>query len=104
MLFNKNIYKDKSFIKWISQWKKRSTINNSVKENQIELMRKNNPIVIPRNYKIEDVLTAANMGNLYDLNKILSILNNPYEVQKMITDYQKPAPISDEKYKTFCGT
>ena len=104
MNMNKNIYKDKSFIKWISQWKKRSAINNSVKENQIELMRKNNPIVIPRNYKIEDVLTAANMGNLYDLNKILSILNNPYEVQKMITDYQKPAPISDEKYKTFCGT
>ena len=41
-------------------------INNSVKENQIELMKKTNPIVIARNHKIEDVLTATNNGHLHD--------------------------------------
>ena len=48
---DENTYKDEAFITWFDVWKKRSKLNNSSKEKQIKLMKKNNPIVIPRNHK-----------------------------------------------------
>jgi uncharacterized protein YdiU (UPF0061 family) len=101
---DENTYKDESFITWFDEWKKRSKLNNSSKEKQIELMKKNNPIVIPRNHKVEEALTEANNGNLEKMNKLNDILKNPYSNQEDIAEYQVPAPISNEKYQTFCGT
>ena len=101
---DENTYKDESFITWFDEWKKRSKLNNSSKEKQIELMKKNNPIVIPRNQKVEEALTEANNGNLEKMNKLNDILKNPYSNQKDIVEYQVPAPMSNEKYQTFCGT
>ena len=101
---NGNTYKDEAFITWFDVWKKRSKLNNSSKEKQIELMKKNNPIVIPRNNKVEEALTEANNGNLEKMKKLNDILKNPYSNQKNIAEYQVPAPISNEKYQTFCGT
>ena len=67
-------------------------------------MKSNNPIVIPRNHKVEEALAAADKGN-FDLMKVLlNILKSPYDHQKNITDYQVPAPARKEKYQTFCGT
>jgi len=66
---NGNTYKDEAFITWFDVWKKRSKLNNSSKEKQIELMKKNNPIVIPRNHKVEEALTEANNGNLEKMKK-----------------------------------
>ena len=65
-------------------------------------MRISNPIVIPRNHKVEEALTLANEGNLEVMNKLLSILNKPYENQEAIGDYQLPS--ADKEYQTFCGT
>jgi uncharacterized protein YdiU (UPF0061 family) len=101
---DENTYKDEAFITWFDVWKKRSKLNNSSKEKQIELMKKNNPIVIPRNHKVEEALTEANNGNLEKMNKLNDILKNPYSNQKDIAEYQVPSPMSNEKYQTFCGT
>ena len=97
-------YKDEAFITWFDVWKKRSKLNNSSKEKQIELMKKNNPIVIPRNHKVEEALSEAYNGNLEKMNKLNNVLKNPYSNQEDIAEYQVPAPITDEKYQTFCGT
>ena len=67
-------------------------------------MRKNNPIVIPRNHKVEEALAEAEKGNLDKMKKLLTILKNPYDNQNSIDEYQLPAPSSNEKYQTFCGT
>ena len=99
-----NTYKEEAFITWFEEWKKRSKLNNSSKEKQIELMKKNNPIVIPRNHKVEEALSEAYNGNLEKMNKLNNVLKNPYSNQKDIAEYQVPAPMTDEKYQTFCGT
>ena len=99
-----NTYKEEAFITWFEKWKKRSKLNNSSKEKQIELMKKNNPIVIPRNHKVEEALTEANNGSLEKMNKLNNVLKNPYSNQEDIAEYQVPAPMTDEKYQTFCGT
>jgi uncharacterized protein YdiU (UPF0061 family) len=99
-----NTYKEEAFITWFEEWKKRSKLNNSSKEKQIELMKKNNPIVIPRNHKVEEALSEAYSGNLEKMNKLNNVLKNPYSNQEDIAEYQVPAPMTDEKYQTFCGT
>ena len=98
------VYKNNDFINWKKEWKKRSELNNSTKEKQIKLMRKNNPIVVPRNHKVEEALTFAEKGNLQKIKHLLRVLNKPYEDQENISEYQLPAPSSNKKYQTFCGT
>ena len=99
-----NTYKDKTFLTWFDEWKKRSQLNNSSKEKQIELMKKNNPIVIPRNHKVEEALADVDKGNLEKFKNFLKVLNDPYSHNQNIKEFQKPAPITNKKYRTFCGT
>ncbi len=98
------IYKNNDFINWKNEWKKRSELNNSTKEKQNKLMKSNNPIVIPRNHKVEEALVEADKGSLDKMKKLLTILKKPYDNQNNIEEYQVPAPLSNEKYQTFCGT
>ena len=98
------VYKNVEFINWKNEWKKRSELNNSTKEKQIKLMKKNNPTVIPRNHKVEEALAEADKGSLDKMKKLLAILKNPYDNQNNIQEYQTPAPSNNVKYQTFCGT
>ena len=99
---NDSKYKDVNFINWFKQWESRVLINNGSIEKSINLMKKNNPIVIPRNHKVEEALEAANNNDLSLTNKLLSILNKPYDNKNDIDDYQSPS--SNSEYQTFCGT
>ena len=67
-------------------------------------LQANNPLVIPRNHKVEESLDAANKGDLVPMNKLLKVLKNPYNNQSQIADYQLPAKQNGTKYQTFCGT
>ena len=101
-LNNDEKYKDQNFITWFKDWEKRILIKNESKENSINLMKRNNPIVVPRNHKVEEALEAANNNDLQAMNALLSILKKPYSKQKNIEKYQSPSNIQD--YQTFCGT
>ena len=97
-------YKNIEFTSWKNEWKRRSELNNSNKKKQTKLMRANNPIVIPRNHKVEEALAEADKGSLEIMKKLLTILKNPYDNQTNVEEFQVPAPSSNEKYQTFCGT
>jgi len=99
---NNEIYNDKDYIDWSNKWKKRILMNNNSKEKSLKIMRNSNPIVIPRNHKVEEALKAANENNLDVMNKLLSILTKSYENHKNIEDFQSPSNIKE--YQTFCGT
>ena len=99
---NDSKYKDINFINWFKQWESRVLITNGSIEKSINLMEKNNPTVIPRNHKVEEALEAANNNNMSLTNKLLSILNKPYDNQNDVENYQSPS--SNNEYQTFCGT
>ena len=68
-------------------------------------MRKTNPLVIPRNHMVEEVLDAANKkNNLVPLYDLLEVLKKPYNDQSKIIAYQQPPPPSKQVYQTYCGT
>jgi len=101
---DKKIYNSQSFLDWKKQWQDRLKINTNSPEESLKLMRSTNPLVIPRNHKVEEVLEAANSDDLNPANNLLKILKKPYEDKKEISEYQSPAPPSNKTYKTFCGT
>ena len=98
------IYNDENFLTWKERWKERLKLNNNTPEKYLRLMNSVNPLVIPRNHKVEEVLESANNNDLSPLKKLIEILEKPYDKTKENIDYQSPAPASDKKYKTFCGT
>ena len=100
---DKESFKDYDFQNWKKRWQERLKINNNSPEKYIKLMRSINPLVIPRNHKVEEVLEKANNKDIEPLKKLLKILDKPYSEQKDIMDFQVPSS-SNEKYQTFCGT
>ena len=99
----KENFKDNIFLEWKKRWQGRLKVNNNTPEKYMKLMRSVNPLVIPRNRKIEEVLNDANNNNIKPFKEFLEILKNPYSEQKNIKDFQIPST-SNEKYQTFCGT
>jgi len=100
---NSQTYINKNFINWKNKWEKRISINSNSKYNSLKLMKKTNPLVIPRNHKVEEALIAANVNNFEIMNKLLSVLEKPYEYHKYISDFQSSS-LDNKKYVTFCGT
>jgi uncharacterized protein YdiU (UPF0061 family) len=98
------IYEDKNFKLWHIQWKK------SLEEQGISLreakaiMKKNNPLVIPRNHLVEEALAIVNIeGDFTPYRSLLKTISNPFSYFKGIDRFQNP-PEDETNYKTYCGT
>ncbi|PKE49689.1 protein adenylyltransferase SelO [Macrococcoides caseolyticum] len=83
---------------WITKWKKRL----KVEKNPIQLMRKVNPVVIPRNHIVEEALDDAIHGDLSTVKALLQVLSQPFNSEHA-DKYKHPGP-KDKPYQTFCGT
>ena len=97
------IFEDNNFINWKKKWKERLLKDGNNFKKNLELMRSNNPLVIPRNHKIEEALKAAEYDDLKPIFKILEVLEKPYDEQEELINFQSPSK-SNEKYQTYCGT
>jgi uncharacterized protein YdiU (UPF0061 family) len=98
------LYEQKPFEDWYARWQQRIKKNIKPMKSSLCLMKSVNPVVIPRNHKVEEALKAAHQNNLKPLHDLLNILSKPYKNDNVpITYQQAPAP-SEEVYQTFCGT
>jgi uncharacterized protein YdiU (UPF0061 family) len=97
------LFDDNDFLNWKKRWEERLSKNNNSPKKSIELMRNNNPLVIPRNHKVEEALEAAEKNDLKPITQLIEILKDPYNKKNNILDYEIPSN-SDKKYQTFCGT
>ena len=97
--FDFNKFENLEFLKWKEKWTKRTI---SQKKKSLDLMRKNNPIVIPRNHLIEKILEMASNDNFDQLNKFIKNIQNPYRFSDDKVYYQEGP--DDSNYRNFCGT
>ena len=97
------LFNDNNFNNWKKRWEERLSKNDASPKKCLELMKNNNPLIIPRNQKVEEALEAAEKNNLKPFNNLVEILKNPYIQKDDTLDYQIPSN-SDKKYQTFCGT
>ena len=105
-LIQKNkFFENEEFNYWKQQWKNRSNLYGNSPEKSLQTMHEANPLVIPRNHLVEEVLNAATENNdLTKVKELLKILKDPYK-NKPNTDYYQSTPIpGKERYKTYCGT
>ena len=99
------LFQNSTFLNWYHRWQTRLTQNKKPIELSLNLMRTTNPLIIPRNHKVEEALDAASInGDLVPMYNLLEVLKKPYDNQSAITAYQSPPAPSEHVYQTFCGT
>ncbi|NFG59397.1 YdiU family protein [Clostridium botulinum] len=99
------MFTSEEFKTWYELWKERLTRQDQSSEESNKLMKKNNPTVIPRNYRVEEALVAAVKDNDYCvMQRLVDVLKNPYDYSNM-NEYYSTLPKSTScAYKTYCGT
>jgi uncharacterized protein YdiU (UPF0061 family) len=86
-------------------WQKRLSEQHAVSHEVQELMRQHNPVVIPRNHHVEEVIVECEQtGRAQEAEKFIQVLRSPYEELARTSEYQDPPSDGDEGYQTFCGT
>jgi uncharacterized protein YdiU (UPF0061 family) len=94
-----------SFDAWLQRWLQRIDQDKSKKEDIVKKMNQLNPIYIPRNYKVEEALSAAILNSdMTPFSELLDVLSHPFDEIQGKESYALPAPLTDTKYQTFCGT
>lgn len=89
---------------WRAKWEARLARQGRGKVEVAAMMRQANPVVIPRNDRVEDALAAAVAGDFAVMKRLLDVLGRPYEETAENVAYRLgPAP-GGEAYRTFCGT
>ncbi len=88
------------FKTWLRKWEKAQHRDSSIEHSEA-VMAKTNPVVIPRNHLVENVLEGAISGDMSPFHELLGILAAPYN-QKL--PLQEVPNEFDEEYQTFCGT
>lgn len=99
-----DIFSTAEFLDWKEKWDIRRKKENKSKEESNQLMRENNPAIIPRNHRVEEALEAAEKGNFSIMEKLLDVLDHPYEYSPQQEEFSMLPPASACSYRTFCGT
>jgi len=87
---------------WLQDW--RTRLNNVDNPEGVSLMRRTNPIFIPRNHRIEEAIQAGNNGDYEPFYRLIKVLQRPFEEQPEFAEYEN-APAPEEIVRaTFCGT
>ena len=97
--------KCKQYISWQEKWKKRLDSQNLELNKISQKMDRVNPILIPRNHIIADIIQESVFKNNYTkFHEFLQAIQNPFSEKKKYSKYYLP-PKEDEKIgNTFCGT
>jgi uncharacterized protein YdiU (UPF0061 family) len=92
------------FRSWYARWQERLGREARPKSEVLALMRAANPVVIPRNHRVEEALSAAEeRDDLSVLHQLLDALASPYGDRPELAKYREP-PADERGYRTFCGT
>ncbi len=90
---------------WHATWSARRLRQPQTHAECLQLMRRHNPRVIPRNHMVEAALASASAGDLAPTHRLLATLSAPYDAEAPLEiAYLEPAPSGSAPYKTFCGT
>ena len=90
---------------WYSRWLNRIDESNEDKTDVQNRMQQVNPVVIPRNHHVENIInTCIQTGSAEAAIEFIDVLKSPY-AETITTGLFQDAPTNgDRGYKTFCGT
>lgn len=90
---------------WLAKWRQRSAQEGAANPERQSVMRAANPAFIPRNHRVQAVITAAEKASDFGpLNEPLTVLARPYDDQPEFAYYAEPPAPEEVIQRTFCGT
>ncbi|MBE0414845.1 YdiU family protein [Yoonia sp.] len=86
------------FDAWRQRWAARRSPDAA------RIMAQANPLIIPRNHRVEQAISAGVAGDFAPFHALLAAVTQPFKVTAETADFTR-APTSDERVtRTFCGT
>lgn len=93
------------FAHWRDSWRARLGRQQQPEDKWRQLMKDNNPAVIPRNHRVEEALASAvEYADYSVMNRLLAVLAKPYAYTPEQAEYTALPVPSTVPYQTFCGT
>jgi uncharacterized protein YdiU (UPF0061 family) len=90
---------------WAREWRARQAREASPAEGRGAAMRRVNPAFIPRNHRVEAMISAAvERADYAPFEELLEVLSRPYEDQPRFEAYERPPRPEERVLQTFCGT
>ena len=87
------------FGKWFAKWRREADPTKHLTD-----MRAANPILIPRNHRVEQAIRSAYAGDFAQFHRLVDALAAPYADQVEYADLETPPRPEEIVHETFCGT
>jgi uncharacterized protein YdiU (UPF0061 family) len=93
------------FDEWVPRWRQRLAQEPQAPAERGAAMDGVNPAFIPRNHRIEAVISAAIGNNDFaPFEELIAVLAHPYQDQPARAAYAEPPQPEERVLQTFCGT
>jgi len=89
---------------WLGQWRARLEEADLAPADAAARMREANPVYIPRNHRLEEVIDAARGSDFEPFHRLREVLSAPFEERSEFADFERPPQPHEEVRATFCGT
>jgi uncharacterized protein YdiU (UPF0061 family) len=89
----------KIFAPWFAKWCREANLATRLAD-----MRAANPVLIPRNHRIEQAIQSAYGGDYSPFHRLVDALAAPYAEQPEYADLESPPQPEEVVHQTFCGT
>lgn len=105
-LENSPLAGNEEFESWMTAWKSRLNDQTESADEAQQLMRNNNPAIIPRNHQVENAIREAIANQNYSpTQKLVRAIKNPYAyTDEQLAFTGEPTEEEARAFKTYCGT
>ncbi|MGE6608249.1 protein adenylyltransferase SelO [Halomonas sp. NPDC076908] len=87
---------------WIDTWQQAQIASQN--SERFVAMRRANPVIIPRNHRVQEVIDAAYKGDFVPFHTLLSVVTKPFDESVEARRLAAPATGNEQVLRTFCGT
>jgi serine/tyrosine/threonine adenylyltransferase len=94
-----------AYDEWARRWRARLALESTPPAARAESMRQVNPAYIPRNHRIEQMISAAvERHDFGPFEELSTVLSQPYRTQTAFQAYSDAPQPNERVLQTFCGT
>nr|WP_218927731.1 YdiU family protein [Halomonas glaciei] len=87
---------------WLETWQAEQVVSQDSPRSAA--MRSANPVIIPRNHRVQEAIDAAYDGDFAPFHTLLAVVTKPFDESVEARRSAAPATENEQVLRTFCGT
>ncbi|MGM0856167.1 MAG: protein adenylyltransferase SelO [Pseudomonadota bacterium] len=87
---------------WLEEWQAAQVAGQD--DERFAAMRRGNPVIIPRNHRVQEAIDAAYDGDFAPFHTLLGVVTQPFDDSTEARRLAAPATDNEQVLRTFCGT